>query len=88
MQSKWSTSASNLKKRWMPNLRPQIGDQLFRAELTKQFTNSSQKGLLMCTSSLQVHCRNLQVKFTSAFKCSYKCSVCLTINLTVILFRS
>jgi hypothetical protein len=55
------------------------------------FTNSSQKGLLICTSNLQVHCQftsqiyifqtNLQVHFTSAFECSYKCSFCLIVIL-------
>jgi hypothetical protein len=49
----------------MPNLRQQLGDQLFGAELTKQIANSSQKGLLICTSNLQVLCHYLQVKFTS-----------------------
>jgi len=51
-----------------------LGDQLLRqqklvaspwAGLTKQITNSSQNGLLICTSSLQVLCHYLQVKFTS-----------------------
>jgi hypothetical protein len=50
----------------MPNLRQQIGDQLFRAELTKQFTNSSQKWTIICTSGLQVfvliYKLNLQVR--------------------------
>ncbi len=36
------------------DLRQQTLYQLFGAELTKQITNSSQKGLLICTSSLQV----------------------------------
>jgi hypothetical protein len=41
----------------------------------------------MCTSNLQVLCHYLQVKFTSAFKCSHKCSFCLIVILTVILFN-
>jgi hypothetical protein len=35
------------------------------------------------TSSYMQVPEDLQVKFTSAFKCSYKCSVCLTVILTV-----
>ena len=74
----------------MPNLRQQLGDQLFGAELTKQITNRSQKGLLICTSKLQVLSQFTSeiYKFiftsaipsscTSVFKCSYKCSICLS----------
>ena len=35
------------------------------------------------TSSYMQVPEDLQVKFTSAFKCSYKCSVCLTVISTV-----
>ena len=45
------------KKRWMPNLRQQTRRSAVWADLTKQVTNSSQKGLLICTSKLQVHCQ-------------------------------
>jgi hypothetical protein len=65
-----------------------------------KFTNSSQKGLLY----VQVNCKYfvviLQVEitsavcwwnyklFSSAFECSYKCSICLySVILTVKLFR-
>jgi hypothetical protein len=45
------------------------------ADLTKLFTNSSQKGLLLCTSNSQVH---LSV-FISV--------LCLIVILTVVLFQ-
>jgi hypothetical protein len=37
------------------------------ADSTVPFTNSSRKGLLICTSNLQVLGCHLQVEFTSAF---------------------
>jgi hypothetical protein len=52
------------KERWMPNCVKLKKDgrqrvrklchQLFRAELTKQITNSSQKWTIICASRLQV----------------------------------
>jgi hypothetical protein len=43
------------KRKMDANLRQQtLVNQLFGAELTEQITNSSQKGLLICTCNLQV----------------------------------
>ncbi len=51
----------------------QFTDQLFRADSTKQVYN-------LVPKNLQV----LVYSFTSKFICSYKCSLCLTVILTVI----
>ena len=56
------------------------------AGLTKQFTNSSQKGLLICICNLQVHCYPLQVEF---YKSMYKCIIVnLQVKLTLYKCRS
>ncbi len=66
---------------------PIRGLPLLGACLTKQFTNSSQKGLLICASKLQVSqsftsrvykstSQMILQLITSAFQCSYKCSIC------------
>jgi len=65
----------------MPNLRQQLAksSQSEAFLLLGLFDKTTlqivpKNGLLVCTSSLQVLCHYLQVKFTSAIKCFYKCS--------------
>ncbi len=62
----------------MPNLRQQTRRSAVWADLMKHFTSSSRKWTIICTSNLQVKFTTLQVS-----QCSYKCSFCLTVILTV-----
>jgi hypothetical protein len=72
-------------------LRQQTLQSAVWADSIKQFTNSSQKVLLTCTSELQVYCHlqvDLRVKlqvnvFTNEFISAFKCSsvLCLTVIL-------
>jgi len=77
-------SFSFFKVRQAANQRPSSS----WAYLTKHFTNSSQNGLLICASKLQIYkCLSvklhLQVNFTKCRSALYKCSLCLTVILTV-----
>jgi len=42
-KERWMPILRQQKERWMPLRQQTLIDQLFRAELTKQITNSSQK---------------------------------------------
>ena len=84
----------------MPNLRQQTYFFFFQSSSASQseaflflgliqqnkFTNSSQNGLLICASSLQVLTVILQVEFTSAVTSVHINVLCLTVILTVIKF--
>jgi hypothetical protein len=55
---------------WMPLRQQTCSSISCLADSMELFTNSSQKGLLICTSDLQVHFYklNLQVRYKSIYK--------------------
>jgi radical SAM superfamily enzyme YgiQ (UPF0313 family) len=91
-KERWMPIASNLLTK-TANRRPSS----FWAYLTKQITSSYMQvpeDLQVFIVNLQVHLQvpctiykyHLRMSIQVRFKCSYKCSFCLIVNLTVIIF--